>query len=485
MSSPFIFGPNGPININAPAAGAVQSDVNGNITSTTLPVADGGTGLTTLTSGSVLVGAGTSNPTLVAPGTSGNVLTSNGSTWISSTPTGGPGTGTFTASLGITIDGGGAAPSAGVKGYLYVPFACTINSVTLAADQSGSAVIDIWKVAYVSFPPTVTNTITASDLPTLSSAQDYQDSTLTGWTTSVNAGDVLAFNVNSASTLTRINLVLKVTRSAPASAPLFPISVQSGSTFSIGATTSGTTYCSSAAGATGTLPLAASAGAGFVVTMTKTHATDVTHANNLTCSGSDTINAGFQNTSLSSFGLWTPGESITVTSDGTSVWYVTNRVTNTAWSTAVTTTWTATTTNPTKPTTMVTDAIQFRRVGGNSAEIWVQFKYTSNTGGVAGSGDYILAMPSGITFTGVTTYSTLIGAGGVAPVADGYPGGIATYAASQTNPVFALPYSSTSVRLYYAGAAIGPFNSASNYVFTQTALSFSLKFTVPIANWMP
>src|ERR1700677_201556 len=52
-------------------------------------VAGGGTGLSTLTAGSVLVGAGTSSPTLVAPGTLNNVLTSNGTTWISSSVPGG------------------------------------------------------------------------------------------------------------------------------------------------------------------------------------------------------------------------------------------------------------------------------------------------------------------------------------------------------------------------------------------------------------
>ena len=114
--------------------------------------------------------------------------------------------------LGITIDGGGATPTTGQKGFIYVPYACTINSVTMLADQSGSAVIDIWKVAYASFPPSVGNTITASALPTLSSQQNSQDTTLTGWTKSISAGDVLAFNVNSASTLTRINLTLKVTK---------------------------------------------------------------------------------------------------------------------------------------------------------------------------------------------------------------------------------------------------------------------------------
>ncbi len=50
---------------------------------TTLGVANGGTGLTTLTSGSVVVGAGASTPTFVAPSTAGNVLESTGSAWTS------------------------------------------------------------------------------------------------------------------------------------------------------------------------------------------------------------------------------------------------------------------------------------------------------------------------------------------------------------------------------------------------------------------
>ena len=52
----------------------------------TLPVANGGTSLATLTANNVLLGNGTSAPTFVAPSTSGNLLTSNGTTWTSSTP---------------------------------------------------------------------------------------------------------------------------------------------------------------------------------------------------------------------------------------------------------------------------------------------------------------------------------------------------------------------------------------------------------------
>lgn len=51
-----------------------------------LPVASGGTGATTLTANNVILGNGTSAVAFVAPGSNGNVLTSNGSTWASTTP---------------------------------------------------------------------------------------------------------------------------------------------------------------------------------------------------------------------------------------------------------------------------------------------------------------------------------------------------------------------------------------------------------------
>jgi hypothetical protein len=53
-----------------------------------LAVAQGGTGLATLTANNVILGNGTSTPTFVAPGTSGNVLTSNGTTWASTNGSG-------------------------------------------------------------------------------------------------------------------------------------------------------------------------------------------------------------------------------------------------------------------------------------------------------------------------------------------------------------------------------------------------------------
>jgi len=116
------------------------------------------------------------------------------------------------ASITFIIDGGGSAITTGLKGFLEIPFACTITQVTMSADASGSIVVDIWKDTYANFPPTDADSITASAPPTISSAQKSQDSTLTGWTKSISAGDILAFNVDSCTTITRVTISLKVER---------------------------------------------------------------------------------------------------------------------------------------------------------------------------------------------------------------------------------------------------------------------------------
>jgi hypothetical protein len=123
----------------------------------------------------------------------------------------------FTDNLEFVIDGGGSAVTTGIKGYIEVPYACTIKTATLLADVSGSVVVDVFRSTYSAFDPTTHpasgDKLTASAPPTISTAKKSQDSTLTGWTTSLAAGDILAFNVNSATSITRVTISLKVQRS--------------------------------------------------------------------------------------------------------------------------------------------------------------------------------------------------------------------------------------------------------------------------------
>jgi hypothetical protein len=140
---------------------------------------------------------------------------SNGTTWDAYSPTGGGAGEPFP--IQIVIDGAGSAITTGNKGYARSVKAGTITKVTVLSIDgtgpatSGSIVVDIWKDTYANYPPTVADSITASAKPTLSSAIKSEDSTLTGWTTAVAAGDCFGFNVDSAATVTKVLVLLEVT----------------------------------------------------------------------------------------------------------------------------------------------------------------------------------------------------------------------------------------------------------------------------------
>jgi hypothetical protein len=102
--------------------------------------------------------------------------------------------------------------STGVAGDVAVPFAATVTAARLFADTSGSIVVNVWKDTYANYPPTVSGKITASAPPTISAATKSADTTLTGWTTSITAGDCLRFNVDSVSSIKRATLILEAKR---------------------------------------------------------------------------------------------------------------------------------------------------------------------------------------------------------------------------------------------------------------------------------
>ena len=119
---------------------------------------------------------------------------------------------------GITIDGGGEVLETGYKGFIRIPYACTITKVSLLGDESsGSIVIDLWKCTYSEYDggsthPVDADSITASAPPTISSSNKSEDATLTGWTKIISSGDVIGFNVDSISTFTKVTLIIEITK---------------------------------------------------------------------------------------------------------------------------------------------------------------------------------------------------------------------------------------------------------------------------------
>lgn len=91
--------------------------------------------------------------------------------------------------------------------YMIVPVACTITGATvLAQGGTGSCIIDVRTGAYASYPTVAT--ICGGARPTISSSNKAQDTTLTGWTVALAAGDVLAFVLESTSVFTAITIQL-------------------------------------------------------------------------------------------------------------------------------------------------------------------------------------------------------------------------------------------------------------------------------------
>ena len=117
-----------------------------------------------------------------------------------------------TTTINFVISGGGAEIATGLKGFLEVPVDGVLVAWTLMADQSGAIKIDVWKAAYADYPPDNTDSMTNGHEPEIAaSGAKAQDTDITDWSSedSVSAGDILAFNVDSVTTITQCTISLK------------------------------------------------------------------------------------------------------------------------------------------------------------------------------------------------------------------------------------------------------------------------------------
>lgn len=111
----------------------------------------------------------------------------------------------------VTFDGGGSALAVGdTRSYFVAPYSGTITGWYLTGDPSGSVVIDVWRATGAI--PSNANSIAGTEKPTLSSAVLASDTSLTTWTTTFSQGDVFGFEVESATSVTKATLTLRVTR---------------------------------------------------------------------------------------------------------------------------------------------------------------------------------------------------------------------------------------------------------------------------------
>ncbi len=176
----------------------------------TLPIPPGGGGLSNpMSAAGDLINGGTGGAAQRLPiGTVGQVLSPSNSTNLAWRDDG--------IVIKATWDGSGSAITAPKILYCYVPFAITIQAITLLADQSGTATVDIWKCTYTQFDAGSTHPVVGDSIvgagtkPNLAGpASKYQDSTLTSFTLPVAADSVLAFDLSAAGTITRLETTIK------------------------------------------------------------------------------------------------------------------------------------------------------------------------------------------------------------------------------------------------------------------------------------
>ncbi len=108
--------------------------------------------------------------------------------------------------INFVISNGTNVIGTGIKGDVEIPFSGTIIQATALADQSGSFNVSWWKDSYANYPPTAADILGYQVITTAIKNQT------TGLSQAVTAGDILRFNVESATTVTRVTISLTVRR---------------------------------------------------------------------------------------------------------------------------------------------------------------------------------------------------------------------------------------------------------------------------------
>ena len=119
----------------------------------------------------------------------------------------------ITSTIGFSFDGASSVPEVNKAAFVRLPWAFTIQDVSILATPLGSIRFDLWATPFTSGQlPKRENSITGSAPPALVAANTYYAATLTGWTTSFASNMNFAANIDSISVVTWAVLELTVLR---------------------------------------------------------------------------------------------------------------------------------------------------------------------------------------------------------------------------------------------------------------------------------
>lgn len=245
-----------------------------------------------------------------------------------------------------------------------------------------------------------------------------------------------------------------------------------------------TTRTADLSGASFTLTLNTAVGvAGKRITVLH-NGTSLTQVYTLAAAASETIDA------TSTYLLYTAGERLTIESNGTN-WIVIDHQASTDWTDAGVMTITGTTSNPTKPTTPDIDKHYWRREG-NRVFLRYILRISSATGGTTGTGTYLFALPSNITFDTTiltpvaTAITTAVRSEGSASFLDGH--GLVTNDSTSINRVSFFAYDTSHFQALSMGIADASTVSVGTIGDTIGALNdaekaYNFELNARAANW--
>ena len=120
----------------------------------------------------------------------------------------------LTRTINFVVDSGSAPMSSGIKGEMTLDVTGEIQSWTVIGDKDGQIQFDIKKVDYANFPNFVsicgTERPQLGDLATQQQERKNNNTTISSWNKSLNAGDIIQFEVVYAINIQRCVVSMKL-----------------------------------------------------------------------------------------------------------------------------------------------------------------------------------------------------------------------------------------------------------------------------------